>query len=62
MEREEPRDLTWLASSHSGGNGNCVEVADGVRGVVPVRDSKSPETVIVVSAAAWRTFTAHLTH
>lgn len=32
-------------SSHSDGNGNgnggsCVEVADGVPGVVPVRDSK----------------------
>ncbi|WP_110946251.1 DUF397 domain-containing protein [Streptomyces avicenniae] len=52
----------WRTSSYSAGNGDCVEVADGVRGVVPVRDSKSPDSVIVVSAAAWRTFTAHLTH
>ncbi|MBR7678819.1 DUF397 domain-containing protein, partial [Streptomyces daliensis] len=45
-------------SSYShGGDGNCVEVADGFPGVVPVRDSKRPEgPALVVSAAAWSAF------
>ncbi|MEU1290088.1 DUF397 domain-containing protein, partial [Kitasatospora sp. NPDC005856] len=27
----------------SGNQGNCIEVADGFAGVVPVRDSKDPD-------------------
>ncbi|MGW4647983.1 DUF397 domain-containing protein [Kitasatospora sp. NPDC004289] len=41
-----PVDLntaTWRKSSHSGGGGACVEVADHVPGLVPVRDSKDPD-------------------
>jgi hypothetical protein len=30
----------WLKSSHSGGNGSCVEVARNLPGAVAVRDSK----------------------
>ncbi|MDJ0342519.1 DUF397 domain-containing protein [Streptomyces sp. PH10-H1] len=34
---------SWRKSTYSGGNdGNCIEVADGFTGVVPVRDSKDP--------------------
>ncbi|GAA1169312.1 hypothetical protein GCM10009654_28180 [Streptomyces hebeiensis] len=34
----------WRKSSYSGSNGGeCLEVADGIAGVVPVRDSKTPE-------------------
>ncbi|WP_093838673.1 DUF397 domain-containing protein [Streptomyces aidingensis] len=37
--------------------GNCVEVADGIAGVVPVRDSKRPAgAVLAVPADAWREF------
>ncbi len=33
----------WLKSSYSeGGNGQCIEVAANLPGVVPVRDSKDP--------------------
>jgi hypothetical protein len=33
----------WRKSSYSGGSGgNCLEVADGIAGVVPVRDSQNP--------------------
>ncbi|WP_406399721.1 DUF397 domain-containing protein [Streptomyces sp. NBC_00879] len=33
----------WRKSSYSNGQGaECVEVADGFPGVVPVRDSKNP--------------------
>ncbi|MFB7113100.1 DUF397 domain-containing protein [Streptomyces sp. NPDC056291] len=56
-------DLTkarWHKSSHSDGNGgDCVEVANGVSGIVPVRDSKVPDgAVLVVEASAWADFIA----
>lgn len=46
-------------STYSGGDGgeDCLEVADGLPGVVPVRDSKlSGGPVIVVGPAAWTEF------
>ncbi|MEU3058782.1 DUF397 domain-containing protein [Streptomyces subrutilus] len=48
----------WRTSSYSNGTGgDCVEVADGCVGVVPVRDSKVPGgAVVVVSAGAWAPF------
>lgn len=53
---------TWRKSTYSGGDGgNCLEVADGLAGIVPVRDSKSPElTGIVFPASAWSAFVANL--
>ncbi|KUN08227.1 hypothetical protein AQI95_09990 [Streptomyces yokosukanensis] len=49
---------TWRKSSYSdGGDNNCVEVADGHPGVVPVRDSKTPDgPVLVIGAPAWGAF------
>ncbi|MFC8866322.1 DUF397 domain-containing protein [Streptomyces sp. NPDC057148] len=55
-------DLTnacWRKSSYSGGSGGeeCLEVADGVPGVVPVRDSKvAAGPVVVVGSVAWTEF------
>ncbi|MFF4830349.1 DUF397 domain-containing protein [Streptomyces sp. NPDC001315] len=48
----------WCKSSYSNGEGgSCVEVADGVPGVVPVRDSKVPHgPVLMVGTAAWAEF------
>ncbi|MGA4842025.1 DUF397 domain-containing protein [Streptomyces sp. G45] len=48
----------WRTSSHSDQHGgDCVEVADGAHGVVPVRDSKVVDgPVLVISAPAWTHF------
>lgn len=48
----------WSKSSYSNGQGgDCLEVADGVPGVVPVRDSKVVDgDVVVIGAAAWSAF------
>ncbi|MFD1658571.1 DUF397 domain-containing protein [Streptomyces caeni] len=54
----ELNSVRWRRSSYSNANGgNCVEIADDLHGVVPVRDSKNPRgPVIVVPAAAWDAF------
>lgn len=48
----------WRKSSYSeGGDNDCVEVADGYTGLVPVRDSKTPTTrPLVFSASSWSAF------
>lgn len=47
----------FTKSSHSIGNGECVEVATNVPGTVAVRDSKSPDRPIVrLTPAAWTAF------
>lgn len=52
--------VVWRKSSYSdGGDNNCVEVADGYPGIVPVRDSKTPTTrPLLISAASWSVFVA----
>ncbi|MFD6548408.1 DUF397 domain-containing protein [Streptomyces sp. NPDC058398] len=59
--REYDLSLTqWRKSTYSDDNGgSCLEVADGVPGVVPVRDSKVPDgPVMLIGAAAWAAFVA----
>ncbi|MFG1653490.1 DUF397 domain-containing protein [Micromonospora sp. NPDC049275] len=51
-------DAQWHTSTRSG-NGECVEVADNLPGVVGVRDSKDPSgPVLVFAPPAWRAFVA----
>ncbi|MFG3290928.1 DUF397 domain-containing protein [Streptomyces sp. NPDC048179] len=52
---------TWRASSYSGGQGNCVEVADNLPALIPVRDSKRPTgPTLTFSPGAWTAFVDHL--
>jgi uncharacterized protein DUF397 len=53
---------TWRKSSYSGwgdekGGDSCVEIADGLTNLVPVRDSKAPHgPALVFPAGAWAAF------
>jgi hypothetical protein len=56
MPTLDPARATWRKSSRSGGQGNCVEVADA-REAVGVRDSKDPSgAVLVFTRSQWRAF------
>lgn len=48
----------WRKSSYSNGEGTaCIEVADGLPGVVPVRDSKNPTgPALAFRADDWSAF------
>ncbi|MET8559083.1 DUF397 domain-containing protein [Streptomyces flaveolus] len=50
--------VTWRRSSYSNtSGGECVEVADNVPSVVPVRDSKAPARgALVFGPEAWAAF------
>jgi hypothetical protein len=51
----------WKKSSYSGGQGNCVEVASDLPGMVAVRDSKNPErAVLVFTPDEWDAFVGKL--
>ncbi|WP_406197500.1 DUF397 domain-containing protein [Kitasatospora sp. NBC_01560] len=54
---QDYRGSEWRKSTHSNGEGDCVEVADGVPGAVPVRDSKDPDgPTLTFTTDAWRSF------
>ncbi|MFW6694151.1 DUF397 domain-containing protein [Streptomyces sp. MAR4 CNX-425] len=56
-------EAVWRKSTHSSGNGQCIEVADGYPGVIPVRDSKAPEgPFLVFGADAWTSFVQAVKH
>ncbi|MFJ2811257.1 DUF397 domain-containing protein [Kitasatospora sp. NPDC086801] len=47
----------WRKSTYSGGGGECIEVADGFPGIVPVRDSKDPNGhTLAFPSPAWQAF------
>jgi len=48
----------WKTSTRSGANGQCVEVATNLPGIVAVRHSKDPDgPVILYTDAEWAAFT-----
>ena len=50
----------WRVATYTGGNGNCVEVADAAREIM-VRDTKDRGGVtLTVPADAWREFAARI--
>jgi hypothetical protein len=52
-------NLTWRKSTHSGGNGACVEIAVPDTLSIAVRDSKDPEgPQLRFSNEAWAAFAA----
>lgn len=55
-------DAFWFKSTYSNGDGgDCVEVADNIPGLVPVRDSKAPQgPALILTATAWAPFVAAL--
>lgn len=46
----------WRKSSHSGSNGNCVEVAF-TADMIAIRDSKNPSgAMLIFTSAEWEAF------
>jgi hypothetical protein len=54
--------VAWRKSSYSNSDGaDCVEVADNLPGLAPVRDSKNPQgPALLFAADAWNRFVASL--
>lgn len=52
------RTAAWRKASYSNGDGGeCVEIADGFPGLVPVRDSKTPGgPALTFATAHWTRF------
>ncbi|MEU1287954.1 DUF397 domain-containing protein [Kitasatospora sp. NPDC005856] len=52
--------MNWRKSSYSNpSGGDCVEVAEGAIGIVPVRDSKDPDgPALAFTPDAWQSFVA----
>jgi Domain of unknown function (DUF397) len=47
----------WHKSTKSGGNGDCVEVADNLLDIVAVRDTKQREAgTLIFTDQAWSAF------
>ncbi|NHI07534.1 regulatory protein [Streptomyces sp. KO7888] len=66
-DRIDLSDALWRKSTYSNGSGgDCLEVADRIPGLVPVRDSKvsrdgdADAPVLLLTAPAWAPFVAAL--
>ncbi|MFE6050478.1 DUF397 domain-containing protein [Kitasatospora sp. NPDC056446] len=56
-DRMDLAGAAWFRSSYSGNGGQCVEVASGFPGLLPVRDSKDPQgPALVFPSDAWASF------
>ena len=51
----------WHTSTHSGGNGSCVEVARNLAGAVAVRDSKDRQgRKLIFTPGQWHRFATRI--
>ncbi len=47
----------WRKSTHSGQDGNCVEIATNLGGIVAIRDSKNPHgPALTFTHSDWAAF------
>ncbi len=59
MDTPDLSRARYRKSSRSSANGQCVEVADNIPGLVAVRDSKDQAgPALVLATAGWRCFVA----
>ncbi|MGH3225213.1 MAG: DUF397 domain-containing protein [Streptosporangiaceae bacterium] len=57
MDQLDIRRAEWSKSSYSSANGQCIQVARNLPGLVAVRDSKNPDgPKLIFSPGDWRTF------
>ena len=57
MNQPDLSRTLWHKSSHSSANGQCVEVARNLPGVVAVRDSKHPDgSALICTPDGWQAF------
>jgi hypothetical protein len=57
MTETDLSDAKWHKSSYSSQDGNCVEVARNLPGLVAIRDSKEPDgPKLAVSRETWCAF------
>lgn len=49
--------VRWRKSSYSTNGGNCIEIAEGITHMVPVRDSKDPHgPALTFTTEGWADF------
>jgi len=56
------RASTWRKASYSSGSGACVEIAVLSDDTIGIRDSKRPETNLVIPPFAWSSFLTQTKH
>ena len=61
MDSPDLNRAHWQTSTHSGGNGSCVEVARNLPGAVAVRDSKNRHGAnLVFTPGQWQRFAVQI--
>ncbi|MER7210664.1 DUF397 domain-containing protein [Streptosporangium sp. NPDC001559] len=61
MDQVNLGGASWRKATASGDNGQCVEVATNLPGIVAVRDSKDPSgPALAFTPTQWRSFIGHV--